>query len=62
MYHFGVPGVVIWITHILLGFYFMFLGYKLIDKLRKHGLILISLGVLMAAYHSHLLFFKSHDK
>lgn len=62
MYHFGISGLVIWITHILLGLYFIFLGYNLIDKVRKHGLILISLGVLMTAYHSHLLLLKSHDE
>ena len=64
-YSFGVPVAVVWATHIIVGIYFMYLGYlftkkdleeKLENEMRIHSLILFSLGILMSTYHSHLWF------
>ena len=57
-YAFGVPLVAIWITHILIGVYFAWLGYNLSDikQYKIHGIVLIVLGALMASYHVHLWF------
>lgn len=59
MYHFGVPNIVIWLSHVILGAYFLFIGYNLLNKKQigqVNSLILIVLGVLMALYHGHLWF------
>jgi hypothetical protein len=55
-YHFGVPKKAVWLSHILLGIYFIILGYTLIDTNRIHGLILLVLGALQSLYHSHIWF------
>ena len=62
-YSLGVPGALIWATHILLGVYFVYLGYILSsNKMRIHSLVLFSLGVVMASYHAHLWFLHSKIK
>ena len=57
-YSFGVPLAAVWLTHILVGVYFLWLGYKLTDmkQYKLHGIVLIVLGALMATYHAHLWF------
>ncbi len=62
-YHFGVPGILIWITHILFGLYFMFLGYAMnkSNPFKTHGIVLIVLGFTMISYHSHILFLKLYN-
>ena len=60
-YHFGVPATAIWSSHILIGLYFLYLGYIMINtKFKPHGVILIILGALMTAYHTHLWFGYKH--
>lgn len=56
-YHFGVPGWVIWTLHILIGAFYVYLGYAIVEKkpINKYiGVTLIVIGVLMALYHGHL--------
>ena len=54
-YHFGVPKKVIWSSHILIGIYFIWLGYSMLEtKFKIHGVILIILGALMSSYQAHL--------
>lgn len=55
-YSFGVPGPIIWTTHVLIGLYFIYLGNKILDDLEMkiHGIILIVLGFLMILYHIHI--------
>lgn len=56
-YHFGVPGFVVWTSHILIGLYLVYVGWVLYDKKRldKYApILLIVLGVLAALYHSHI--------
>ena len=57
MYHFNVPGEVIWTIHILIGFYFVYLGYKSIDNKpigKISGIILLVMGCIMALYQGHI--------
>ena len=63
-YSFGIPSFVIYLQHTLIGLYFIYLGYKLIEtiKYRIHGVVLVSLGVLMFFYHAHLWYLSIFSK
>ena len=62
-YHFGVSKILIWFSHVTIGIYFIWLGYNmLITEFKIHGVILIILGTLMAAYHAHLWILHSKNK
>jgi len=65
MYHFGMKGWIIWLTHIVMGGYLSYIGYSLLNKKELKqidSLILIVLGVLGALYHLHLLYYSvKHD-
>tara|TARA_B110000967_G_scaffold167228_1_gene175649 strand:+ start:325 stop:522 length:198 start_codon:yes stop_codon:yes gene_type:complete len=53
----GVPSFAIWGLHILVGLYFLWLGYNMISsKFKPHGVILVVFGALMFSYHGHLWF------
>ena len=56
-YSFGVSTEVIWSTHILMGLFFVYVGYELImhKKLPVYiSLIIVVLGSLAFLYHLHL--------
>lgn len=57
-YHFGVPEKVIWSSHLLMGAFFVYVGYyALLTKKPLSvaiALILVVLGALGALYHAHL--------
>ena len=56
-YSFGVPNEAIWGSHILMGIFFIYVGYELIMKRKLSvavALILVVLGALAALYHIHL--------
>lgn len=65
MYHFGMEGWLIWLSHIIIGSYLSYVGYSLLNNknLRQiDSLILIVLGVLGALYHLHLWYYSTkHD-
>ena len=61
-YSFGVPGTVVWSSHILIGILLAYIGYLIVEK--KHidkylGILLIVLGVLAAIYHLHIWYTSS---
>ena len=71
-YSFGVPAVAIWSIHILVGAYFMYLGYLLTkdnsaeeskqtlkQQMQKHSLVLFGLGMSILFYHAHLWYVSS---
>lgn len=62
-YHFGLSGVSVWLGHILLAIYFIYLGYKLNSSIefKNHGLVIVSMGVLMLSYHGHLWLVESKE-
>ena len=64
-YHFGVPGIAVWIQHILSGLLLLYIGYQGITtgKISKiMSLILIVVGVLAALYHLHIWYYNSKNK
>jgi disulfide bond formation protein DsbB len=64
-YHFGVPGSLIWTSHILFGLFFIYLGYLIQEQKpvsKFIGTSLIVLGSIMILYHSHLWYYQSHQE
>ena len=64
-YHFGVSNKIIWSSHILMGLFFIYVGYELIMK-QKIGvpvsLTLVVLGALASLYHAHLWYNSARHK
>ncbi len=61
-YHFGVPGPLIWTSHILFGLFFIYLGYLIQEQKpvsKFIGTSLIVLGSIMILYHAHLWYYQS---
>lgn len=61
MYHFGMEGWLIWLSHIIIGSYLSYIGYSLLNNknIRQiDSLILIVLGVLGALYHLHTWYYN----
>jgi len=59
LYSFEVPGFIIWISHISIGIFLMYVGYMLLNNQSVNQmttLIVMMLGVLALAYHSHLMY------
>lgn len=56
-YHFNVPCSTVWLSHILMGIFFTYIGYLLIEGKKVDKWISISLiviGVLAVLYHGHI--------
>tara|TARA_B100001059_G_scaffold132746_2_gene132832 strand:- start:5001 stop:5195 length:195 start_codon:yes stop_codon:yes gene_type:complete len=60
-YHFGVPGYVIWTTHILVGLLFLYTGYTTYQKQKLPeyiSVLYLILGVVVILYHGYLFSMK----
>ena len=60
-YQFGIPGVVIWSFHILMGLWFVYVGRMALNEgiiTRNTALILVVLGALAALYHAHIALYE----
>jgi hypothetical protein len=56
-YHYDLSGEFIWITHILMGLFFVYVGYSILINKKLPPYISVSvivLGVLGTLYHAHL--------
>lgn len=56
-YHFGVSNELVWSSHLLMGIFFVYIGYALIMKRKLPeyvALLIVVLGALGAVYHLHL--------
>ena len=56
-YHFGVPGFLIWISHILIGILLSYVGYQLVFKKNVNhniGLLILVIGIIATLYHIHI--------
>lgn len=56
-YSFGVANELIWSSHLLMGLFFIYVGYELIMKRKLSipvALIIVVLGAVGALYHAHL--------
>lgn len=61
-YSFGMPGLVIWLFHIIIGVFLFHAGYQLMTKraLSDPSVTgLIVLGALAVTYHTHLLIYNT---
>lgn len=64
-YHFGVPNEFIWVTHILMGLFFIYVGYAILKhwKIQLYiALTVVVLGALGLLYHSHLWYERISNK
>ena len=65
MYHFGVSNELVWISHILIGIFLVYVGYQVLNKRPISQLVSLTLivtGVLAALYHLHLWHYNSSFK
>jgi hypothetical protein len=56
-YSFGVANELIWSSHLLMGLFFIYVGYEIIMKRKLSipvALIIVVLGAVGALYHAHL--------
>ena len=56
-YQFGLPNQFIWLTHILMGLFFVYIGYEIITHKKIPiylALIIVVLGATGGLYHTHL--------
>ena len=56
-YSFGMANEVIWLSHILMGLFFVYIGYELImhKKIPEYlALVIVVLGAMGGLYHLHL--------
>lgn len=63
-YSFGMPNEAIWGSHIIMGLFFIYVGYELIIKRKLSiavALVVVVLGALGALYHLHL-WYEGWDK
>lgn len=65
-YSFGLPGSLVWITHIVVGAMLAYIGYNILNKKSLNpnwGILLLVLGVMVGFYHAHLWYLnKSKSK
>lgn len=63
-YDFGVSGILVWSFHMLIGIFFIYVGYAILLNKRMPPYISVSvivLGVLAFLYHAHL-WYNSRQK
>ena len=56
-YHFGVPAVLVWLSHILIGLLLIYVAYLIIEGKTVNkwiGILLLLIGVIAALYHVHI--------
>lgn len=62
-YHFGIPGYAVWVAHILIGIFLIYVGWALYDKKKidKYSpIVLIVVGALAALYHAHIWYLEKN--
>ena len=61
-YSFGVPGLIIWVSHIAIGLFLLYIGRMALngDKLSRNiALSLAILGALATTYHLHIMLYDT---
>lgn len=62
-YHFGIPGIFVWISHILIGVALSYIGKLMLDGVEIDKNVILSmivLGSLATIYHTHLLIYEMY--
>lgn len=65
MYHFGIPGFVIWLFHIIIGLTVATVGYQMLNNQPVPQFVAITfvvLGILAAIYHTHIWYLYASRK
>ena len=62
-YHFGLSGIIVWVSHISIGLYLIYIGLSLINQKNNsflyNGIFLILLGSIAVLYHIHLWYYET---
>ena len=56
-YHFDVPAVLVWLSHIVIGLLLVYVGYLIVEKKtidKWVGVLLLLIGIIAALYHAHI--------
>ena len=56
-YHFNVPAVLVWVSHILIGLLLIYVSYLIIEHKNINkwlGILLFVIGLIGALYHIHI--------
>ena len=56
-YHFGISNEIVWLSHILMGIFFVYIGYKFVmhKKIPEYlALVIVVIGSTGVLYHLHL--------
>lgn len=59
IYSYGIPGKLIWTTHIIIGIILFYIGYNLLNNVpinKNLAILLVILGSLAMLYHAHLFY------
>ena len=62
-YHFDVPAVLVWSSHIIIGLLLIYVAYLIIEgkSVQKWiGILLLVIGVIAALYHAHIWYVERH--
>jgi hypothetical protein len=63
-YHFGVPAVAVWISHILIGVLLIYISYLIIEHKsidKWLGILLFVIGLFGALYHIHIWYVERNE-
>ncbi len=63
-YHFEMPGIVIWLFHIIGGLLLAMIGFQSLNNRSMSQLVALSLivtGIMAAVYHGHIWFVKRKE-
>jgi hypothetical protein len=58
-YSYDMPGILIWITHIVVGLFLFRVGYQTLNHkpiYQLESIILMIFGILATLYHLHLMY------
>lgn len=64
-YHFGVPAVLVWVSHIIIGALMIYLAYLIIEKKpidKWVGILVLLIGVIAIIYHAHIWYVERTKK
>jgi hypothetical protein len=62
-YRFGVPGIFVWVSHIIMGCGLAYIGKLMLDDVeipKNVILLIIIIGSIAAVYHTHILIYEMY--
>ena len=64
-YHFGVPAIGVWISHILIGAFMIYFSYGVMTGMKFPPyvpIIMIVIGSMAILYHAHLWYYEQTEE